>query len=68
MIVSREMQRSFASFVRAEAVRGTRRIPIDPARFLAAMASRRPLRPERPGAVDPVTASRVASRPFLLRD
>jgi hypothetical protein len=67
MIVSRDMQRSFASFARAEATRGTRLVPIDPARFLAAMASRRPLRPETPGAVDPVIASRLASRPFLLR-
>jgi hypothetical protein len=67
MIANRDIQRRLASFNRAEATRLSRPLSADPKRFYAAMASRIPVRPDRPGAVDPVSASRLSGEPFLLR-
>jgi hypothetical protein len=72
MIANRDIQRRMAAFARAEATRPQSNQPapsvaIDRSRFYAAMARRVPVRPDRPGAVDPVAASRTGSEPFLLR-
>jgi hypothetical protein len=67
MIANRDIQRRLASFTRAEATRVSRPASLDQTRFYAAMASQVPVRPDRPGAVDPVSASRLSDTPFLLR-
>jgi hypothetical protein len=67
MIANHDIQRRLASFTRAEATRVSRSVAVDKTRFYAAMASQIPVRPDRPGAVDPVSASLLSDTPFLLR-
>ena len=67
MIANRDIERRMASFNRAEAMRTTRPAVMDHTRFYAAMSRQVPVRPDAPGAVDPVKASRLTGDVFLLR-
>lgn len=67
MIANRDIERRLASFNRAEATRANRPAAMDHMRFYAAMSRQLPVRPDSPGAVDPVTASRMTGGSFLLR-